>query len=129
MSRAHIDYASTGRPIQDFEGFDEGTPEAGFYKMSLRSGGVLVGVRIWHGAPLDPLTGDELDRGWRWQAEVNGTYIEVDLVWPRCAGRFISEAEYQHLCGVQSWAKENAPATAFANPMRKVDPLASVLPF
>ena len=46
------------------------TPIPGFYRMRLRSGGQPVGVRVWFGPPADPVTGEELDRSWRWQATV-----------------------------------------------------------
>jgi hypothetical protein len=108
---------------------DATTPVAGFFRMKLRGGGVLVGIRIWHGAPCDPVTGEEMDRSWRWQAECNGEPIDFDRVWPQCAGDPITEAEYRAYAQRQTWAREKAPETAFADPQRRHDPLTAMLPF
>lgn len=129
MARQHIDYTAPRYPVPTYEGANPDVPTAGFYRMRLRSGGVPVGVRIWFGAPLDPVTGEEMDRSHRMQAEINGTYAEMDRVWPRCAGEPIDEAEYRHLCATQAWAKQHAPDSALAQPTRKVDPLSSPLLF
>lgn len=111
------------------EGFDPDTPIAGHYRMRLRSGGVFVAVRLWHGAPIEPWTGETMDRAPRWNATINGKWCEVERVWPRCAADPIDIAEYDHLCGLQAWAAENAPNSAFADPRRKLDMLSAPLPF
>lgn len=126
MTRAFIDYR-TQRDGQVAIGFDPDTPIAGFYRTRLLSGAPYAGVRIWYGQPLDPVTGEEMDRSLRWQAQVNGTYIDLERVWPKCAGDPIAEAEHIHLCRVQSWAAEHAPA--IADPRRRIDPLNSPLLF
>lgn len=128
MSRAHIDYRAGG-VSKPFVGIDPETPVAGHYRMRLRSGGAFVGVRIWFGQPNDPVTGDPMDRALRFQAEINGTYAEIDRVWPRCAGDPITEAEYRHLCATQQWAQQHAPDSALADPRRKLDPLTSPMLF
>ena len=53
MSRAALSYRDGGASSDGYVGFDPDTPVPGFYRMRLRSGGVYVGVRIWHGLPLD----------------------------------------------------------------------------
>lgn len=88
----------------------------------------MVGIRLWHGPPHDPVTGEELDRSWRWQAHANGELIDLDRVWPQCALNPISEAEYQQYCRMQQWARENVPDTAHADPRRKSNPLTDPLP-
>lgn len=103
-------------------------PKAGFFKMQLRSGARPVGVCIWHGAPLDPVTGEELDRSHRWQAMVNDRPIDLDRVWPQCAGEEISLAEYQRLSATEKWARENAPNSSAADPRKKVDWLQDPMP-
>lgn len=110
-------------------GVSPDTPVAGFYRARLRSGGMMVGIRIWYGAPHDPVTGDEMDRSHRWQAEANGRYIELDHVWPGCAGEPIDQAEHDHLKSLQDWAVNHAPASSMANPYRKADLLTMPLPF
>lgn len=129
MSRAPLRYGHDAPVVRTFTGFDPDKPEAGYYRMRLRSGGAFVGVRIWFGAPLDPVTGEEMDRSHRFQALINGTYAEMDRVWPRCAGDPITEAEYRHLCATQQWAQQHAPDSALAEPTRKFDPLNSPLLF
>lgn len=128
MTRAHIDYRAGG-DATGFTGHNPDVPEAGHYRMRMRSGGVWVGVRIWHGQPNDPVTGEPMDRALRFQAEINGAYAEIDRVWPRCAGDPITEAEYRHLCATQQWAQQNAPESALADPRRKLDPLTSPMLF
>lgn len=116
-------------PVRRFDGIDVTEPKAGFYRTKLRGGGVYVGVRIWFGPPHDPVTGEELDRGWRWQAEANGEPVELDAVWPVCAGEPITEEDYQFYADRQRWARRQAPDTAFADPRRRHDPLTALLPF
>lgn len=103
-------------------------PVAGYYRHKLRSRGVIGGVRIWFGAPHDPVTGELLDRSPRWQAELDGEYVEFDDVWPECAKTAISERDYRELVARREWAKRNAPNSAFANPKRRYDPLSTAEP-
>lgn len=129
MTRGNYDYSRAAKIPEGYVGFDPDTPTAGYYRTRLRSGAVWVGVRIWHGAPLDPVTGEEMDRSHRWQAHVNGTYHDLERVWPRCADEPIDAAEYHYLCNVQAWAKERAPDSPQANPMRRINPLTAPTPF
>jgi hypothetical protein len=80
-----------------------------------------VPIRIWLGAPLDPLTGEELDRSPRWQAERNGHQVDVDAVWPFCSADHIDEAEYRYMLATHEWAVENAPNSPEASPRTKID--------
>ena len=43
-------------------------PRAGYYRSRQVRRGAWTAVRIWYGPPLDPITGEELDRAPRWQA-------------------------------------------------------------
>lgn len=129
MSRHDLDY-STRREFAAAAGaVDVTLPVAGHYRGKLRSGGVIVGIRLWYGQPADPVTGELMDRSLRWQAEANGRYVEFDDVWPACADEPISEDEYDFYARKQTWAEENAPKSAHANPRRKLDPLSDLLPF
>lgn len=129
MSRAHIDYNRPAAPARTFSGHNPDVPVPGHYRMRLRSGGAFVGVRIWFGPPLDPVTGDELDRAPRLQSHINGAYADMDRVWPRCAGDPITAAEYDHLCRVQTWAEQHAPDSALADPRKRLDPRTSPMLF
>jgi hypothetical protein len=111
-------------------GVDIETPNAGYYRMQLRSGGAMCGIRIWFGQPLDPVTGEAMDRSLRWQAECNGEYIEIDQVWPlRRSAQTITEIAYNQHCQRQSWARTSAPGSALADPRRKSNPLTSPIYF
>lgn len=114
-------------PINGAGGAEE--PVAGFYRGKLRSKGALVGFRIWYGAPLDPLTGEEMDRSHRWQCLCNDEYVEIEDVWPYGAQLIITEREYNKFCQQQKWALQYAPDSALANPRRKSDPLTAPLYF
>lgn len=127
--RPFLRYDSPHAHVIAQPGIDADTPTAGFYRMRLRSGGAYVGVRIWHGLPVDPATGEEMDRAACWNAKINGTWSSIDHVWPRCAGEPINPQEYEHLCGQQAWAAKHAPTSALADPRRKIDPLTSPLTF
>lgn len=103
-------------------------PIAGFYRHRLGRGTVQVGVRIWHGPPCDPVTGEELDRSLRWQAEIDGEYTDFERVWPACAGQPITEDEYRRYVARKAWARENAPDSAYAKTVRKIDRLSTNTP-
>lgn len=120
MTRAPIDYTERGERVVA-EGFNPDIPVAGYYKMRLRSGAVFVGVKIWYGQPLDPVTYEPLDRSLRWCAAVNGRPVELDRVWPKCANHPETAAEYEYLTSLEKWAKENMPSSPQANPRRPIN--------
>ena len=128
MSRADTPY-DTRRAWVAPEGYgvDTETPVAGFYRSKLRSNGHPVGIQIWFGPPHDPDTGEEMDRGHRWQANCNGRYIELDRIWPKCAGSPINHHEYAYLTSLQAWGQEHAPNGPQANPHKPVDLLTAPL--
>jgi hypothetical protein len=102
-------------------------PTAGHYLMPLLRGAVPVTVRIWFGAPLDPLTGAELDRAHRWNVEIDGMIstldgelLDIDRAWPWCAKRPISEAEYRYRRALAIHAAEHEPTMAEAAPHKRI---------
>jgi hypothetical protein len=108
---------------------DVSQPVAGFFRFRLRGGGVICGVEIRFGPPLDPVTGEELDRAPRWMAFVNGDYFDDwNRIWPGCTGSPISEAEYRALVARRDWARQHAPESAYADPHRRIDPLSTATP-
>ena len=127
--RARRVYGAAQGEGRKFEGFDPDKPVEGYYSMPLVSGGVLVGIRIWHGPPRDPVTGEVLDRSWRWQATANGREIDLQRVWPVCAKRPITEAEHDYLVRQQAWGEQHDPDGAIANPSMRLDPLKAPVTF
>lgn len=101
-------------------------PVEGYFRVRLRRASVFRGVQLIFGPPNDPVTGEILDRSWRWQAILDdGSMPDFEEIWPVCAGDPITEEEYRVYCSRAAWARENAPNSAFANPKRKYDPLSS----
>lgn len=111
------------------QGIDVEQPIAGYYRMKLRSGGVYGIVRIWHGPPLDPVTGEELDRSWRWQALFNGEPIDFEDAWPVCAKMTATEQDYRIAINRQAWAQKHAPKSGYADARARHDPLNAPLTF
>ena len=101
------------------------TPQAGHYWRRFVKGGPKVPVKLWHGAPLDPVTGEELERGHRWQAIVNGEPVtgetEVLETWISCAGHPIGEAEYRYLLALKNHAVQHEPEMPEAAPNSRID--------
>lgn len=128
MTRDATPYAQMRAVAQASTGADVSQPEAGYFRHRLRGGAVRGGVRIFYGPPLDPITGEELDRGWRWQALFDDEPVLFDEVWPECVGEPITERDYREFVGRRAWAKTNAPASSFANSKRRYDPLSSSEP-
>lgn len=130
MTRAKRSYAAPVAPDRVFTGTDVTEPVAGFYRFRMLSRGIRGVVRIWNGPPGDPITGEELDRSWRWQAELNGELVDdFDRVWPACAGDPVTEEDYRRAIARQDWARKNAPDSAYADPRARHDPLSAPLPF
>lgn len=100
-------------------------PVAGFYRMSLGRGSVDVGIKLWFGPPSDPITGELLDRGYRWQALADDEPMEFEAAWPKCAGDPISAQEYRRLVARKAWAREHAPDSSYAQTGRRRDPLST----
>lgn len=128
MRRDSTPYAANQvRSVAVAGAVDVSKPEAGFYRWRLRGGSVRGGVRIWFGPPCDPVTGEEMDRSHRWQAEFDGEPIDFDDCWPACTGESISETDYRAFVARREWAEKNAPNSAYATG-RRFDPLSSSNP-
>lgn len=97
-------------------------PRAGFYRLRQVKGGPWVGVRIWHGPPVDPERPLRLlDRSWRWQACLDGRRCPVDRVWPWCVAEPIDRPTYRYLLALGRWARAYAPGAPEANPGSRVN--------
>ena len=129
MSRAPLVYANAEPVGPIAAGYSVEAPTVGWYRYRLVAGGHPVAIRIWHGPPLDPVTGEELDRSYRWQATANGEPVDLDRCWPACGREPITATEAAYLTGLAAWAQQNAPDSAAANPRRKIDLLNEPMPF
>lgn len=106
---------------------DADEPQAGCYRIHLRRDGPPVALKIWHGPPLDPVTGATLDRGHRWLARLNGLEIvPVERVWPECAKQRITELEHDRLAEL---SRTLDPSSPYYDPQRPIDPLTVPPPF
>lgn len=107
-------------------------PVEGFYKIKLGKNAIWRGVHLRFAPPNDPLTGEVLDRSWRWQAFLDdGSLVEFDVAWPKCAGEPISQKDFDHFVARQRWAETNAPDSAYADRRKPLDLLSrsNPLPF
>lgn len=95
-------------------------PVAGFYRIRLVRGGPLCAAMLWQGFGFDPDGGEP--RGmWTWRAMVNCAEVHLDRVWPYCADKGCTEAEYDYLLAVHGHAKRWTPDMPEAKPREKVD--------
>ena len=138
MTRSAVPYGERRVPERSFFGFDTEKPVEGYYRVRLGADTVALGVRIWFGPPVNHEAGDDpeaepvLDRSYRWQAQLDtGEIIDLERVWPACARRPISEADFRMREGRRRWAQQAAPDSAYAERGRKYDPLSpsNPLPF
>ncbi len=98
-------------------------PIAGHYRTKLAAYAVWSPVRIWHGPPADPVTGELLDRSPRWQATIRGEPYDGDVIelWTRCAGNPISRVEYDYQVAMHAHATEHEPDMPEAAPKSRID--------
>lgn len=103
--------------------------QPGYYETRLIKGGPPVGVRITYGPPVDPLTGEEMDRSWRYRVFVQGKERPddgearwLDFLWnvAICADR-IDEDRYNYLVATHEWEVEYRPDLPAASPRQVVD--------
>jgi hypothetical protein len=107
--------------------FDPDLPVAGFYRVRLRRGASDSVIRIWLGPPKDPETGEEMaDRGFAWQAELNGQAVDVFDYWPGCARERISREEHDRIVERNRTMNEASP---FYDPKKPIDIWSAPPPF
>ena len=97
----------------------------GTYKLRLVRGGPWVAAELTYGPPLDPETGEPLERSWRWQVRLNGVAYERhdmdEMIWRVHTSPRIGQAEHDHMVEVARWAREEAPGLPEANERDPVD--------
>jgi hypothetical protein len=97
-----------------------GEPSPGFYRMKRVKGGVWVPVLIYRPCPLDPYTGEPLQRWYHLRALVDGQEeVRPLTVWTRLHP--ISCAEYLFLVGLHAWARDYAPGLPEARTKEPID--------
>lgn len=101
-----------------------------YYAIRLAKGAPRCGAKVWRGPIIDPVTNEPLDRGDRWQAEINGTsvepysvVIEFDGVTgaPIVKGEVIDYTEYKYLCDVAAWAAQPGVDAPEREPRKAID--------
>lgn len=98
---------------------DPDVPTIGCYRTRLSKGAPDSAVRIWLGHPINPEDGEEMtERGFRWQASINGQPVPLDRVWPGCAADPISGEEYDRLMERNKTLDEDSP---FYDPRQPID--------
>ena len=104
-------------------------PIPGFYRRKLVKGGPFVGVLIFWGCPLDPYSGEPMQRSPMLRCWVNGEEADPIDQWTWVAGGKITQAEYEFLLADAAHAMEFRPAAPRANPRKTIDLMESELPF
>ena len=117
--------------------------EEGFFLIHRdRASRVDIPVKIWFGAPTDPVTNELLDRSHRWQIMVGTTLLEDDEpmrigglwirdiadLWPACGRHRIDELEYDYRLARHDWAAEYDPTDPHGEIGGRIDPMTCALP-
>ena len=107
--------------------YDPDIPVAGHYRTRFVKGGPPVAVWIYFGLPVDPETGEEMDRAPRWLAKVNGKeVVDAARFWPGVAAEPVGFAEYLHIC-LRSTTLD--PGDPYFDPYKPVDRATAPPPF
>lgn len=106
--------------------YDPNIPATGCYRIRLGRGTVPSAVRVWLGPPIGPDGEEVAERGFRWQASINGTRVPLDQVWPGCARNRISAAEHDRIVAESRTMDQDSP---FFDPRRPIDRLRAPPPF
>ncbi len=103
---------------------------AQFYAVRLVKGGPRVPCKIWYGGPIDPLTGEEMDRSPRWQVWLSGElqddisnvilHFEPDGT-PIVKGEEIDAVEHEYLLQLREYAVTYDATLPEAEPTKPVD--------
>lgn len=102
-----------------------------YYAVKLVKNGPRVPVTVWFGNPLDPVTGEEMERAHRWCATRAGKFyddiyaviVEFDGLTgqPIVKGERITKAEHDHLLSVIRWAEKHDPSAPEASLRKPID--------
>jgi len=107
--------------------FDPDVPVRGVYRTRFVKDGPPVALLIWFGPPLDPETGEPMDRASKWFARINGgEVVEASRFWPGCARDPISFAQYRHIV---DRSRTLDPGDPYFDPYRPIDRAVAPPPF
>lgn len=104
-------------------------PVPGFYRRKLVKNGPYVGVVIFYACPMDPESGEPMQRSRHLLCQVNGDWADPIDQWSWVAGNRVTQAEYNFLLADAAHAMEFRPTAPRANPRQAIDLLESELPF
>lgn len=104
-------------------------PRAGYFKTRMVRNGPFVSAEIRYGPGIDPDTGECMDRGYLWEALIDGKHIRNPSPDPLTAGAIriwesaieISEKEFRDMGDAKTWCKHNEPESPHLHPDTKVD--------
>lgn len=103
-----------------------------YYRVQLVKRGPYVPLKLWYSEPIDPLTGQRLERPAMWRAVRNGREVPIwDVIIefdgqrfrnpPAVYGDPITKEEYEYYDSLNKWAREHAPDTPEAKPRDPID--------
>lgn len=96
-------------------------PVPGWYRRRLVKGGPWVPVLIWQRCPLDPETGEPLDRPPVLLCLVDGEEADALDQWTWVAGNRITRADYDLMTRQAAWDRIYDPDAPAARPREAVD--------
>ena len=118
---------------------------ARYYAVTMTKGGVRVPLKVWHGHPIDPDTGETLtERPAIWRGIRDGEPCDM---YPRngggciieygngpdqppiIMGEEIDEDEYEYLTQLNAYKRAYEPNSPEANPRKAVDLLTTPIPW
>lgn len=119
MADRYANRRGVARPSNRGPALDPDVPVPGCFRIKLRRDAPWSAIRIWLGPPRDPETGEEMsERGYRWQAELNGAPVDLYDHWPGCAREPISREEHDRIVGRNRTMDEDSP---FYDPRKPID--------
>ena len=127
MTDRYANRRGTLRPSYRGATVDPDVPQAGCYRVRLRSGAPWSAIRIWLGFPTDPETGEEMtERPYNWRCELNGSPVDLHSYWPGCAREPLSREEHDRIVALN---RDMNPESPFFDPLRKIDLNSAPPPF
>lgn len=106
-----------------------GEPVAGHWRRRLVKGGPWVGVITYYACPMDPESGEPMQRSRPLLCQVDGEQAEAIDQWSWIAGQPITPKEYAYLRALGNYAFQFEPNHPAAKPRQPIDLLTAPLPY